>query len=96
MADGSLIAVGLGNEDWNNSAPHGAGRMYSRSQAKDLLTMKEYKERMKNIYSSCISLETIDESPMAYKDASIIKDSISPTAKLIDHLIPVYNFKASE
>ena len=96
MADGSLIAVGLGNEDWNNSAPHGAGRMYSRSQAKDLLTMKEYKERMKNIYSSCISFETLDESPMAYKDASIIKGSISPTAKLIDHLIPVYNFKASE
>lgn len=96
MADGSLIAVGLGNEDWNNSAPHGAGRMYSRSQAKDLLTMKEYKERMKNIYSSCISFETLDESPMAYKAASIIKDSIRPTAKLIDHLIPVYNFKASE
>lgn len=95
MADGSLIAVGKGNSDWNNSAPHGAGRVYSRTQAKEKLDMSEYKKRMNGIYSSCVSLGTLDESPMAYKDADEIINAIEPTAEILDHLTPVYNFKVS-
>ena len=93
MADGSLIAVGKGNEDWNNSAPHGAGRLLSRTQAKDTLSMKEYKQRMKGIHSTCISTGTIDEAPMAYKSGEEIIEAITPTAEIIEHLKPVYNYK---
>ena len=96
MADGSLICIGKGNSYWNNSAPHGAGRALSRTQAKDQLTMKDYKERMKNIYSSCVSISTLDEAPMAYKNSEEIINAIEPTAKIIDHLRPLYNFKAEE
>lgn len=95
MADGSLIAIGLGNEDWNNSAPHGAGRLYSRLKAQEILDMDEYKKRMENIFSTCVSKGTLDESPMAYKDKNEIIDGIKPTAQIIDHLIPLYNFKVS-
>lgn len=96
MADGSLICIGKGNSDWNNSAPHGAGRALSRTQAKDQLTMKEYKEQMKNIFSSCVSISTLDEAPMAYKNCDKIIQAIEPTAEIIDHLKPLYNFKAEE
>lgn len=96
MADGSLICIGKGNSDWNNSAPHGAGRALSRTQAKDKLSMKDYKKQMKNIYSSCISISTLDEAPMAYKNCNDIIKSIEPTAEIIDHLKPLYNFKAEE
>lgn len=96
MADGSLICVGKGNTDWNNSAPHGAGRTLSRTQAKDQLTMKEYKKQMKNIFSSCVSISTLDEAPMAYKNSAKIIQAIEPTAEIIDHLKPLYNFKAEE
>lgn len=96
MADGSLICIGKGNNDWNNSAPHGAGRALSRTQAKDKLTMQEYKIQMKDIFSSCISTATIDESPMAYKNSQEIIQAIAPTAEIIDHLKPLYNFKAEE
>ena len=95
MAYGSFIVTGKGNEDWNNSAPHGAGRLFSRTKAKEVLTMKEYKESMKGIHSTCITTGTIDESPMAYKNGDEIKELITPTADIIDHLIPVYNYKAS-
>ena len=96
MADGSLICIGKGNSDWNNSAPHGAGRALSRTQAKDQLTMQEYKNQMKDIFSSCISTATLDESPSAYKDSNEIIQAIAPTAEIIDHLKPLYNFKAKE
>jgi len=96
MADGSLICTGKGNPDWNNSAPHGAGRALSRTQAKDKLDMKEYKKRMQNIYSSCVSISTLDESPMAYKSSQEIISAITDTSDITDHLIPLYNFKAEE
>lgn len=94
MAYGSFIVKGLGNVDWNNSAPHGAGRIYSRTQAKTELSMKDYKESMKGIHSDCISTKTLDESPMAYKNGDEIKELIGETGKVVEHLKPVYNFKA--
>ena len=96
MADGSLICIGKGNSDWNNSAPHGAGRALSRTQAKDQLTMQEYKIQMKDIFSTCISISTLDEAPMAYKNSQEIIQAIDPTVEIIDHLKPLYNFKAEE
>ena len=96
MRDGSLICVGLGNPNWNYSAPHGSGRKMARKDAKESLTLTEYKKEMKGIYSSSISRDTIDESPMAYKDSQDIIDRISDTCIIIDRLKPVYNFKASE
>lgn len=92
MADGTFIVQGTGHPDYLNSAPHGAGRLMSRADAKSL-DMKEYKSRMKNVYSSCVSVNTIDESPMAYKPIEYIKESIEPICEIIDHLIPVYNYK---
>ncbi len=96
MADGSLICIGKGNSDWNNSAPHGAGRLLSRTQAKEQLNMKEYKEKMKAVYSTCVSINTLDESPMAYKNSDEIINAIEPTATILDHLKPMYNFKSEE
>lgn len=95
MAYGSFIVRGLGNEEWNNSAPHGAGRIYSRTKALTEFTMKEYKESMKGIHSDCISPKTLDESPMAYKDGEEIKELIGETGVIVEHLKPVYNFKAA-
>ncbi|MBR3289135.1 MAG: RtcB family protein [Lachnospiraceae bacterium] len=94
MAYGSFIVRGLGNEDWNNSAPHGAGRVYSRTKAFAELSMKDYKESMKGIHSDCITPKTLDESPMAYKDGEEIKELIVETGVIVDHLKPVYNFKS--
>ncbi len=96
MADGSLICIGKGNTDWNNSAPHGAGRSLSRTQAKEQLNMHDYKEQMKSVYSTCVSIKTLDESPMAYKNSSEIINAIEPTATVVEHLKPLYNFKAEE
>lgn len=96
MRDGSLICVGKGNEDWNCSAPHGAGRLLSRSAALEKLTMEEYKEQMAGIYTTCINSATLDESPMAYKNMDEIVENIKPTAQIIAHIKPIYNFKASE
>lgn len=93
MAYGTFLALGKGNEDWNNSGPHGAGRVLSRTAAKEQLTMNAYKESMKGIHSCCIHKGTLDEAPMAYKDGNEIKEQIEPTAEIYDHLIPVYNFK---
>lgn len=94
MRDGTLICIGKGNRDWNFSAPHGAGRVLSRREAKEAITMSEYQAAMKNVYSTSVSPDTLDESPMAYKDPESIIEAIGPTAKIIDRLTPLYNFKA--
>ncbi len=96
MRDGSLICVGKGNEDWNYSAPHGAGRLMSRSAAFERLTMEEYKKQMEGIYTSCLNTATLDQSPMAYKTLDEIVANIEPAAEIIAHIKPVYNFKAAE
>jgi RNA-splicing ligase RtcB len=97
MRDGSLLCVGKGNEDWNYSAPHGAGRLFSRSAAKYEFTVEEYAKTMKEagIYSSCIDWSTLDECPMAYKGMEDIVNNIEPTADIIKVLKPLYNFKAT-
>ena len=96
MRDGSLICEGLGNPDWNYSAPHGAGRIMSRSKAFKTLSLDDFKQQMAGIYSTSINKETIDESPMAYKNMDDIVRNIVPTAKIINMIKPVYNFKAAE
>lgn len=96
MRDGSLICVGKGNEDWNYSAPHGAGRIMSRSEAKRVLSMDEYKASMEGIYTTSVDSTTIDEAPMAYKSMEEIIEAIQPTCEVVDIIRPVYNFKASE
>ena len=96
MRDGSLICIGKGNEDWNFSAPHGAGRLMSRTAAFERLTMAEYEAEMAGIYSTCVVPDTLDESPMAYKNMDEIIENIAPTAKIISKIKPVYNFKAAE
>lgn len=94
MRDGSLICVGKGNDDWNQSAPHGAGRLMSRSKAKELLTVAEFREQMTGIYSTSIGYDTLDESPMAYKTMNSILENIKDTVEVINIIKPVYNFKA--
>ena len=96
MRDGSLVCIGKGNEDWNFSAPHGAGRLMSRSMAFERLTMAEYEREMQGIYSTCILPDTLDESPMAYKSIDEIVENIEPTAEIICRVRPIYNFKAAE
>jgi RNA-splicing ligase RtcB len=96
MRDGSLVCIGKGNPDWNYSAPHGAGRIYSRSEAKSKISMKDYKESMSGIYTSCVNEGTIDESAFAYKDMSTIVENIGDTVDIVDVIKPIYNFKASE
>jgi RNA-splicing ligase RtcB len=93
MADGAVIGVGKGNEDWNCSAPHGSGRKLSRTQAKGL-SLDEFQRRMKNIWSSCVNVNTLDESPMAYKRTADILEYLSDTVEVTKRLMPVYNFKA--
>lgn len=94
MRDGSLICWGLGNEDWNCSAPHGAGRMLRRSEAKEMLDLGEFREQMRGIYSTSIGYSTLDESPMAYKPMEGILEDIQPTAIVEKIIRPIYNFKA--
>ena len=96
MRDGSLICIGKGNEDWNYSAPHGAGRLMSRTAAFERLTMVEYEQQMAGIYSTCVVPDTLDESPMAYKSIDEIVENIGPTAEIIRRIKPIYNFKAAE
>jgi RNA-splicing ligase RtcB len=95
MADGAIIGVGKGNPEWNYSAPHGSGRKMSRTKAKDL-SMDEYRKRMKNIWSSCVSEDTVDESPMAYKSTKDVLDFVGDTLHITHRLLPIYNFKAEE
>ena len=96
MRDGALICRGKGNPDWNESAPHGAGRLMSRSEARSSISIKDYIESMKGIYTSCVGSGTIDESPMAYKPMDEIIKNIEPTAEIVSHIVPIYNFKAGE
>jgi len=95
MRDGLLVCRGLGNEDWNNSAPHGAGRLYSRSKAKELFSVDDYRMSMEGIYTTCVNESTLDEAPFVYKDQKEIEEAIQPTVIVEDHLIPIYNFKAN-
>lgn len=94
MRDGSLLCEGLGNPDWNFSAPHGAGRIFSRKDAKEKITLTQFKEAMQGIYSTSVSRNTIDESPQAYKPMRDIVEQIGDTVKVCSILKPVYNFKA--
>ncbi len=96
MRDGSLICVGKGNEEWNQSAPHGAGRLMSRRDAFNTLSLEEYKQQMAGIYTTSVSRDTLDEVPMAYKPMDDIVTEIAPTADIIAHIKPVYNYKAAE
>ena len=95
MRDGSLICIGKGNTDWNYSAPHGAGRLMTRADAKSTISMKDYKEAMKGIFTSCVSSATIDESPMAYKPMEEIIANVQDTVSIEKIIKPVYNFKAA-
>lgn len=96
MRDGSLLCTGKGNEDWNCSAPHGAGRVMSRQAAKASVTLTQYEKAMRGIYTSCVSKGTIDESPFAYKPMEEIIANIGDTADIVSIIRPVYNFKAGE
>ena len=95
MRDGSVLAVGKGNPEWNCSAPHGAGRIMSRTAAKASLDLAEYRREMAGVYSTSVSEATIDEAPMAYKSLEDILDVIEETVRVIEVLKPIYNFKAN-
>lgn len=94
MRDGSVIGIGKGNAKWNYSAPHGAGRVLSRRKAKETLSIEKFTEEMSGIYTSCVSQETLDESPMAYKDKDLILSAIGETIDIRFIMKPIYNFKA--
>lgn len=96
MRDGSLICVGKGNDDWNQSAPHGAGRLMSRMEAKQRFTVAAFRKEMTDVYSTSVCKETLDECPMAYKNLDDILRHIGPTAEVRQIIKPVYNFKAAE
>jgi RNA-splicing ligase RtcB len=96
MKDGSLLCRGRGNPAWNCTAPHGAGRVLKRSDAKASLSMEEYRMEMEGIYSTSVNESTLDESPMAYRRIEEILDAIEPTAEVVEILTPLYNFKASK
>ena len=95
MRDGSLICIGKGNPDWNYSAPHGAGRLMSRSKAKEQISIDEFEKSMEGVFTTSVLPSTIDESPMAYKSMDEIIRCIDPTVEIIEIIKPVYNFKAS-
>ncbi len=95
MRDGSVLAVGKGNPEWNFSAPHGAGRVMSRTRARAILRMEEYRAAMSGIYTTSVNEETIDEAPMAYKSLEDIVDVIQESVEVVDVMKPLYNFKAS-
>ena len=96
MRDGCIIGIGKGNDDWNQSAPHGAGRIMSRMKAKELLNMDEYRDSMKDIYTTSVNEDTLDEAPFVYKPMQEIIDCIKDTVDIVDIIKPIYNFKASE
>ncbi len=96
MRDGALICTGLGNDEWNQSAPHGAGRICSRKDADRNFTVSAFKKEMEGIYTTSVCQETLDECPMAYKDSQSIIDAIGDTVKIEKRIYPIYNFKASE
>ena len=94
MRDGILLGLGLGNENWNYSAPHGAGRIMKRHEVKDNYTLSVYKKAMKGIYSTCIGRETLDEAPFAYRDIDEIAEAITETVTIQKIIRPIYNYKA--
>lgn len=94
MRDGCLICRGKGAEDWNWTAPHGAGRVLSRGQAKKTLTVEEFQADMSGVYTTCVSEATLDESPRAYKPMEQIVENIAEMAEILEVVKPVYNFKA--
>jgi len=96
MRDGSLICTGLGNKEWNNSAPHGAGRLMSRTEAENTFTLNAFKKEMEGIFTTSVSKDTLDECPMAYKPMEEIIPYIKDTVKIEKTIRPVYNFKADE
>ncbi len=96
MADGSLICIGKGNAEWNYSAPHGAGRLMSRKQAKKTFTLQQFEKAMAGIYSTTVSRATLDEIPLAYKPINEITANIGETADIVKRLLPIYNFKAED
>lgn len=96
MKEGSIIAVGKGSPEWNCSAPHGAGRLMSRSKAKEVLSVDDFTAEMAGIYTTCVGYSTLDESPMAYKPAEAIIENVKDTVDVIEVIKPVYNFKASD
>ena len=96
MRDGCIIGIGKGNDDWNQSAPHGAGRIMSRMKAKETFNLDEYKESMKNIYTTSVNENTIDEAPFVYKPMQEIIDNIGNTVDIIKIIKPIYNFKSDE
>lgn len=96
MRDGSVLAVGKGNPEWNYSAPHGAGRLMSRHAARESLNLDEYRESMKDVYTTSVSASTLDEAPMAYKSLEDIVDLIGESVEIIEIMKPIYNFKASD
>lgn len=96
MRDGSVLAIGRGNPEWNYSAPHGAGRLMSRGAARETLSMEAYTEAMKGIYTTSVNPSTIDEAPMAYKALEDIIDVIRDSVDVVDIMKPIYNFKASD
>ena len=96
MRDGCIFGIGKGNEDWNYSAPHGAGRTMSRSKAKESILLEEYQKAMDGIFTTSVNKSTIDESPMAYKTMDEIIGNIKDTVEIVDIIKPIYNFKANE
>ncbi len=96
MRDGCIIGIGKGNDDWNQSAPHGAGRIMSRAKAKEILNVDDFKDSMKDIYTTSVSEETLDESPMVYKPMDEIIECIKDTIEIEKIIKPIYNFKAGE
>lgn len=96
MRDGSLICIGKGNLDWNCSAPHGAGRLYSRQKARETFSVAEYQKQMKGIFTTSADKSTLDECPMAYKPAEEIIEAIEPTVEIVKRIRPIYNFKAGD
>ena len=93
MRDGSLICIGKGNPDWNFSAPHGAGRIMSRSQAKKELSLAQYQDEMKDVFSTTVTLGTLDEAPMAYKSMESIMGNVVDTVMITNIIKPIYNYK---
>lgn len=96
MRDGCILGIGKGNEDWNYSAPHGAGRTMSRTKAKESILLEEYQKAMDGIFTTSVNTSTIDESPMAYKTMDEIIGNIKDTVEIVDIIKPIYNFKANE
>lgn len=94
--DGCIIGIGKGNDDWNCSTPHGLGRIMSRTEAKNKISLDEFKKSMKGIYTTSVDENTIDESPMVYKPMEEIIETIKDTVEIVKIIKPIYNFKASE